>query len=178
MTAAELVDVAALPDEAIAVAEPGMPVEAFVNALCRAGHLPQSVRALAHALPPREAISWAADFIRSDAPPVRPQEKAAFEVVENWIADTNDENRRAAFAHAETAFGTPAGALALAVFLSGGSVTFPPAPEVPPAPHSAAKAAAGAIALAVVSKQPEKAPDKYRAILADGIKRAHELKLW
>ena len=101
MTAAELVEVSALPDEAIAVAQPGMPAEAFVDALSRAGHLPQSVRALAHALPPREVIAWAADYIRTAAAPQRPPEKAAFELVERWIADGDDDHRRAAFEHAE-----------------------------------------------------------------------------
>jgi hypothetical protein len=178
MTAADLVEIAALPDEAIAMAQPGMQAEAFVHALLRAGHLPQSVRALAHAMPPREAIAWAADCVRKIAPPERPQEKAAFEVVEGWLANGADDERRMAFEHAEKAFGTASGALALAVFLSGGSVTSPPAPEVPPAPHASAKAAAGAIAIAVVSRQPEKAAEKYRAILDDGMRRARELKLW
>jgi hypothetical protein len=178
MTAAELIDAAALPEDAGALARPDMHGNAFIDALSRSGRQPDSIRALAHALPPRDAIAWAADCLRRTASADKPAEIAALEAIERWLADESDDNRRAALTAADNASATPAGVLAFAVYLSGGSVAPAQAPVVPPVKYAAAKAAAGAIVLAVVLREPEKAPEKFCALIEDGFRRAQELKIW
>ena len=77
MTAAELIDAAALPEDAGALAQPDMQGNAFIDALSRSGRQPDGIRALAHALPARDAIAWAADCLRGAASPDKPAEIAA-----------------------------------------------------------------------------------------------------
>ena len=178
MTAAELIDAAALPEDAGALAKPDMQGNAFIDALSRSGRQPDGIRALAHALPTRDAIAWAVDCLRRTTSPEKPGEVAALEAIDHWLADGSDDNRRAALAAADNASATPAGVLAFAVYLSGGSVAPPQAPVVPPVKYAAAKAAAGAIVLAVVLREPEKAPEKFSALIQDGFRRAHDLKIW
>jgi hypothetical protein len=177
MTAAELIEAAALPEEAAALATPEMRGGEFIDALAQSGRQAEVVRALAHALTPRETVRWAAECLRRGAP-ASAGEAAALEAVERWLADPSDENRRAALVAAERAPGTPAGVLASAVFLTEGSVAPPQAPVVPPVPYAAAKAASGAIILAVVSREPAKAHEKFAALIEDGMQRARELKIW
>ncbi len=177
MTAAELIEAAALNEDAAALATAEMGGGEFIDALARSGRQADGVRALAHALPPREAIRWAAEYIRRAAP-ASAGEASALEAVERWLADPSDENRRAALAAAERASGKAAGVLAIAVFLSEGSVAPPQAPVVPPVRFAGAKAASGAMALAVVSSEPAKAKERFAALIEDGMRRARELKIW
>jgi hypothetical protein len=56
----------------------------------------------------------------------------------------------------------------MAAFWSSGSMGPATAPPVPPADHLTGHAAAGAVMLAAVARQPEKAPEKYKAFLQIG----------
>ena len=58
--------------------------------------------------------------------------------------------------------------LAMAVFLSGGSVASPGAPETPPPQYAAQKLIAGSVQVAVVSYEPQKAKERYQRALAKG----------
>jgi Family of unknown function (DUF6931) len=179
MTAPELAGIAGITGEPGALAQPDAGADAFISELARAGHFPESIRALAYALPGAAAVGWAAGCIGKFAAPDNDAEKSAHEAVDRWLADSTDENRRAAMEAAERAgIGTPAGCLGFAVFLSGGSVAPIQAPEVLPVPGTSTKAVAGAVVLAIVSRQPDKAPNRYRAAIDDGMHRAAELKLW
>ncbi len=177
MTAAELVEAAGLNEDVAALATAEMGGGEFIDALARSGRQADGVRALVHALPPREAIRWAAEYIRR-TPPAGAGAASALEAVERWLANPSDENRRAALEAAERAPGQAAGVLAAAVFFSEGSVAPVQAPVVPPAPYAAARAASGAMMLAVVSSEPAKANEKLAALLEDGVRRARELKIW
>ena len=117
----------------------------FLDALIAAGHLPDALRFLAAALPKREAVWWACVCARQGYGAVVPSPAgAALQAAERWVADPSDANRRAAHPAAEAAgVGTPAGAAAIGVFLSGGSlapVNLPacrPLPITPPPLRSA-----------------------------------------
>lgn len=179
MTASELAGMAAIGDEPGALAKPDMQADAFVGALARAGHFMEALRALAFALPGPAVISWAHECVRRFAAPVTDAEKAAYEAVDRWLKESSDQNRREAMEAAQAAgIGTPSGCLGAAVFFSGGSVAPIQAPDVPPVAGASAKVAVGAVALAVVSREPEKAPNKYRAAIDEGMRRATELKIW
>src|SRR5512138_1066655 len=146
-TAAELGSISGLDDEVRALAREGMNQREYVDLLVERARLPEAVRLVAHALPKRESVWWAwVCARRASGPEPPPPVRAALDATEKWIAQPNDENRRAAMKAAETAgFGAPAGCAALAAFLSGGSLAPPDAPPVPPGPYDSAKAVAGAV---------------------------------
>ena len=140
---------------------------------------PDAVRLLAHALPTREGVWWAWASVRrvmgenAPAPMV-----ATLAAAEAWIAKPTDANRRAAYQRAEEDGGaSPAGLVALAAWLSGGSLAPSDAPEVPPPPFSAAKAVAGAVIIAAV-QDPLKAGERYHDFLTQGLEVADRIKLW
>src|SRR5207245_1179123 len=152
----------------------------FINTLMEKQQFPDAVRFLAHALPKREAVWWACLCARASAgskPP--PNIAAALQTAEKWVVDPSEENRRAAMPAAEAAeFKTPAGCAAVAAFWSGGSLVPPNVPVVPPGEYLTAHGVAGAVMLAAVVSEPEKAPEKYRTFLTQGIEVANGTQRW
>lgn len=179
-TAAQISAVAELGDEALALLQDTHTPREYLSLLIEHRHFPDAVRFLAHALPNREAVWWAwvcARRVAGSEP--APKVKASLDATENWIAQPNDENRRAAMKAAEAAdFGTAAGCAGVAAFFSGGSLAPPDAPAVPPGPGLTAKAVAGAVIFAAVAVEPEKAPEKFRAFLGQGLDVVNRIKLW
>jgi hypothetical protein len=139
-----------------------------------------AVRFLAHALPKQESVWWACVCARQCQAPNAPAGlTAAIQTAEKWVADPNEENRRAAQTAAEAAgIGTPAGCAAMAAFWSGGSLAPPNVPAVPPGEHLTAHGVACAVMLAAVSTEPEKAPEKFRKFLATGVDVASGANRW
>ncbi len=172
--AAEVCRQFALGDVAKKLLTPEQTAEQYLQMLIQNKQYVDAVRVLAYALPTRQAIVWATSCARqfSDANP-SDNFAAAVEAVDKWLAEPNDENRRAAMKAAEQAeFGTPAGSAALAVFFSGGSLAPPDAPVIAPQEYFAQNAVVGAVLLAALLKEPEKAEDKYKAFLMEGQKIA------
>jgi hypothetical protein len=178
--AAEIGQHVTLSDEAKALLQDGLAPGAYLNVLIEKGHFIDAVRFLAHALPKREAVWWASQCARSVAgTELTPEVQSAFKAAEDWAADPSEDNRRAAQRAYELAtLKTPAGCIALAAFLSEGSLSHPGLPVVEPPAHATAQAVAGAILLAGVLSQPEKAPEKCRRFLALGIEIASGGKRW
>jgi len=172
--------VAELSEEAQALVCPEMRPRAYVTLLMEKNLFPDAVRFLAHGLPKREAVWWAWVCARrsaGDTPP--PKIAGALHATEKWIAQPNEENRRAAMESARTAeFSTAAGSAALAAFFSGGSMAPPDAPAVPPGEFLTAKAVAGAVTIAAVAKEPDKAPEKFKAFVTQGLDVTTRIKLW
>jgi hypothetical protein len=75
-------------------------------------------------------------------------------------------------------FGTPAGCAAVAAFWSGGSLGPPNVPAIPPGEYLTAHGVAGAVMLAAVAPEPEKAPGKYRGFLALGVEVSNGEHPW
>lgn len=179
-TLIEFCALAELGDEARALLKPSHRPREYVELLAERELFPDAVRFLAHALPKREGIWWAwvcAKRAEGEAPPAAL--KGALDATERWITQPTDENRRAAMRAAEAAtFGTAAGCTALAVFFSGGSLGPPDQAVVPPGEFMSAKALTGAVKLAAVSKDPDKAPEKFRGFIAQGLDVVSKLKLW
>jgi hypothetical protein len=171
---------AELGEDAQALARPDLHPRQFVALLLEKSLFPDAVRFLAHALPKREATWWAWVCARrsaGDAP--QPAVKAALDATEKWIAQPTDDLRRAAMDAARKAgLDSAAGCAALAAFFSGGSLAPPNAPPVPPGEFLTAKAVAGAIIIAAVAREPEKAPEKFRAFIAQGLEVTQRIKLW
>lgn len=143
----------------------------FLKALLEQELYVDAVRFLARALPKREATWWACLCARSVlAEDARPEQIKAVETAEQWVYKPTEPNRRSNDAAAQAAtFDSPAAWAAMAAFWSGGSMAPEEAPAVPPAENLTAKAAAGAVMLAAVLNQPEKAQEKYRFFLEQGI---------
>jgi hypothetical protein len=180
-TAAELAQVAELDEEARKLLTPTTGPRVFLQTMMERELYADAVRFLAHALPRREAVWWAwvcARRAAGDAP--RAEIQAALDATERWIREPSDGNRRLAMQRGEAAdFGTPAGCAALAAFLSGDTLAPPNVEQaVPPGPFMAAKAIAGAIVLAAVAQEPEKATEKFQVFIQQGLDVVNRVKLW
>ena len=167
-------------EEARGLLVDGMAPRPYLDALIERGLHVDAVRFLTSALPKREAVWWAclcaAEVLGPEPPPAV---AAALEAARAWVIDPNDEKRRAAFPAAEAAdIGTPAGCAAAAAYFSGGSLAPVNLPEVPPPEHITADLAGTSVVLAAVSKQPEKAPEKYATFLRIGLEVASGQHAW
>ena len=172
--------VAELGEEAMALLRPDLHPLDFVALLMEKALFPDAVRFIAHALPKREAVWWGwvcARRAAGDNPP--PKIKASLDATEKWIAQPSEDNRRSAMAAAQKAeVGTAAGCAGLAAFFSGGSLAPPEAPVVPPGEFLAAKAVSGAVIFAAVATEPERAPEKFKSFVAQGVEVSNRVKLW
>lgn len=140
----------------------------------------ESVAALAQLLPKRNAIGWALEVIRRISPPAAgTAPAAALESVERWLEDPEDDRRRqAAETAAKAGYGSPAGCLALAVFLSGGNMAPKNTPALAePPPHLCGRTVAGSIGLAVAAR-PAEAAEQNRLALQEGFRLADQTGVW
>ncbi len=169
-----------MTEEAVALVGPQQDERAFLRALLDRELYPDAVRYMAFVLPTREAIWWAWSCARRTLPPEpAPVVVEALSVTERWIAQPSEAARRPLLALAEAAGpATPAGAAALAVYFSGGSITPPDVPPVPPPAGAAARAIAGSVTLAAVSPPPEKAPERFRQFVEQAMEVAVRIQLW
>jgi hypothetical protein len=172
--------VAELGEEAMALVRPEMHPLDFVALLMEKALYPDAVRFIAHALPKREAVWWGwvcARRAAGDNP--QPKIKAVLDATEKWIAQPSEDNRRSAMAAAQKAeLGTAAGCAGLAAFFSGGSLAPPEAPVVPPGEFLSAKAVSGAVIFAAVAKEPERAPEKFKSFVAQGVEVTNRVKIF
>jgi hypothetical protein len=132
-----------------------------------AGLLMEAARLVAHALPKREAVWWACMCAVHTAPAEAPlQDRLTREAAEEWVRKQTDAQRRIAMELAmKTGLTTPEAWAAVAAFWSGDSMAPPGQDPVPPAPHLAGTAVAGAVALAAVCTDPSRQPRRLRQFL-------------
>lgn len=177
---AEIAKAAGLEADAQAVLHPSMGGRAYVSALCDAKRHADAVAFIAHALPRREAVWWALVCAREAAgEQPTPEVRAALDATEVWMRHPGDEQRRAAMEAAKKAtFKTPAGCAGLAAFLSGGSLSVPGQPDVPPGPFHTAKAVYGAVALAAIGEDPKTAPDRFQKFIDHGVALGDGTNAW
>jgi len=134
-----LVERAHLSDDVAPLAAASADGASLVQALVADGKAPEALRVIAAALPPREGVWWAwvsarhaAQLAAAGAEPPAPL-TAALAAVEQWIANPDDDRRRAAWAAAQAAgLETAAGCAAGAVFFTSGSVAPADVAPVPP----------------------------------------------
>lgn len=110
----------------------GMTPPNLVEALLAKDLFEDALVFTAHVLPAREVVWWGCLCAwRKVRPEPAPPERAAFQACLRWIQKPDEESRRAAQQAADVAgLGTPAGCLAMAVFLTKGSISEPGLPEV------------------------------------------------
>jgi len=127
-----------------------------IGRLQSAGERIAAVRLGAFALPRREAVWWASMCTAHTAPAGQPAiEIRVRDAAEQWVRRQDDASRRMAMDLARQAgFNVPDAWVGVAAFWSGESMAPPGQPVVPPAPHLAGTAVAGAVALASVRGDP------------------------
>jgi hypothetical protein len=166
-TAAEIAELLELGADAVALAQTAATPQALVAALAEQEQFSKAVRVQAHLLDKRLCVWWGIVAVRGvgeDA--LSPQELAALQAAENWVADPCEDLRRAAEAKAAaTKFDGPGSWLAMAAFWSGGSLTAPHLAVVPPDDKLTGQAVTNSLLIAAVQQQPGKATERYRLFL-------------
>ncbi len=169
-------------DEGVPAPAPAQTPFAYFEALASGGHFADAVGFLSASLPHREAVWWACRCAREALGADLPGDanaEAALRAAEAWAVSPGDVNRRKAMPAAEAAgFGHPAGCVALAAFLSGGSIVPPTLKEVPPPDHVCARAVVGSILLAASKAEPRAMAPTLRKFLDLGLAVARGEERW
>jgi hypothetical protein len=168
--ATEVCALAAAGGFKLSAPEGASPAE-YLNVLISGKKLEQAIQFFAFALPPREAVWWTCICARTvfPEPPPKPLLDAV-DAAEAWVRKPTEELRRAAMARAQaTDFQSPATWAAVAAFWSGGSLAPADLPAVPAPPHLLGVAVAGAVTLAAVQTEPQRADQKRAHYLASAI---------
>jgi hypothetical protein len=151
--------------------DPALSPAAFLDRLCGEGLAIDAIRFMAHGLPSREAVWWACLAARPVADTISAEETSAIEAAEAWVYRPDEEHRRTAMVAAEAVGNneSPARWAATAAAWSGGSLAPPEAPVVPPGETLTAQAVAGAVLLAAIRREPERAPERHRRAVAQAV---------
>ncbi len=159
-----------LPSEAAQAIEGCTQVAEAVDRLEAAGFLTEAAKFVAHALPRREAVWWACMCAAHTAPADLPDaDRKAREAAEDWVRQQGEPPRRIAWSRAEASgFGSPEAWAAVAAFWCGDSMTPEGQPAVPPAPHLAGTAVAGAVGLAAVRGDVSRQQTRLHSFLESG----------
>lgn len=172
---AELARQLQLDMKACALLAQDQTVAEYVLCLAQDGQFPAALSVLAHALPKREAVWWGCVALREAEPPDpgSPAE-AALAAAESWVYNPGEQTRQPiGEAAAKAGLGTPTGWAAMAAFWSGGSLAPPDSPVVPPKDDLTGKAVAGAISLAAIDDDPQRAAGKSVAFIKMALDIAH-----
>lgn len=126
-------------------------VPQYLAALARAGLWMDALQFAPFGLPRREAAWWACLCLWQCYRPVPSKEvDACLRSVVNWLQEPNETTRRATYDAAQVARVTsPAGNLAMGVFMNSGSLSVAGQPEVPAEPRLLPKSLANAVTLAI-----------------------------
>ncbi|MBM4012390.1 MAG: hypothetical protein FJ275_11675 [Planctomycetes bacterium] len=150
------------------------------RALVKAGLAEDAVSLLAQALTRRAAAWWACRVTRLEAGgSVTPKELRAIEAAEAWVRQPEQLKAYAAQDAANVAgLASPAGCAALAAFLAGDSLAPPHLDPLPPLPHLAGMAAAGAVKLAAARRAPAEPSQELRRMIDAGFAIAAGTDTW
>lgn len=179
-TAAEVCRRIPLSEAARALVRADLAPRPFLDLLIEKQHHLDGIRFLAHAMVKRAVVWWAYQCVTQVLGPEPPAAVAkALEAARAWVSDPSEDNRRPCWPAAEAAdIGTPAGCTAMAAYLSGGSLAPPNLPAVPPGDDLTARMATGALMLAAVISEPERAAEKQASFLRVGYEIADGKNLW
>ena len=133
MTVKELSETAGLSAPACALVKDESTPSAYLDELEKQELYTDAVRFLAFKLPPDAGIKWAIACIKELRSPESQKEKdEALDASNAWIKTPGDQTRFAAKDAGGKATKGESKLLAMAVFMSGGSLAPPGAPETPP----------------------------------------------
>ena len=179
-----LVERAHIEEAAAGLVESASDGAALVESLNANGKMVEALRVIGAALPPREGVWWAWVSARHAAPLAAlggaPPEVVtdALAAVEQWIANPDDERRRAAWSASDKAgLETAAGCVAAAVFFTSGSVAPPDVTPVPP-PAGIDRTLVGSAVAIAAAAQPEHFEALAGAYIAQGLEVVKQLGGW
>lgn len=155
-TAAEICANFQLDDAARKLLRDGMNPQDFVTALIEKKRYIDAIDFMAHALPVREGIWWGCLCLQhACGDNLEPPDRIAATAAVEWLMRPTEQNRAAAKAPGLAAEPvSPAGALAMAASLTGGSIHPPELPFKPPPPFAPQGAVARAVKLASIKGDP------------------------
>lgn len=164
------------PDGTIA----GGSMQACARAIMEAGLTEDAVSVLAQALSRRAATWWACRVARLESGgSLPPQELRTLEAAEAWVKRPEQLRAYAAQDAANVAgLASPSGCAALAAFLAGDSLAPPHLDPLPPLPHLAGMAAAGAVKLAAARRAAADTTQELSRLLAAGFAIAAGSDTW
>jgi hypothetical protein len=173
-TAVEIAEQLELAGEPAAIAKTVATGSELVAALAAAEMFAKAVRVQAHLLPKRLAVWWGVCAVRDLALADFPEtEIAAVDAAAQWAIDPAESRRRDAEAAAgATKYSGPGSWLAMAAFWSGGSLSAPHLPEVPPDDKLTGQGVTNSLMIAATYQAPLEAKNRYRAMLATAKKIA------
>ncbi len=180
-----LVARAHLSDDTAPLAAAAADGGALVQALVADGRTPEAFRVIAAALPPREGVWWAwvsarhaTQLAASGGGEPAPPLTAALAAVEQWIANPDEDRRRAAWNAGQAAgLESAAGCAAGAVFFTSGSVAPPDVAPVPPPAGIDRLLVGNAVALAAAA-HPQHFEALAGAYVAQGLEVVKQLGGW
>ena len=134
---------------------------------------------LSAALPKRPSVWWLTSCVRAVDERLVDPDLELLTVVEAWVKDPSESNRRRAMEIAQKMeFRNGIAWAGVAAFWSHGSIGPPEAPFVPPAPNLYMKAVFGSVALTTVQQVPEKAPERRRQFTELALRIANGSLSW
>lgn len=160
-----------LSKEARALLNDALPPVDYVRLLQKQSLISDAIHVLARLFAKREAVWWACQCARGATPDELPRPEAeALAATEAWVADPSEKTRSGLMAVANAAgMETPAGCAAFAAFGSSGSLAPAEYAPMPPKETLTAELSAASILAAGAVEDPEKAIDKYKVFLEQGI---------
>jgi hypothetical protein len=169
-----------LSDTARALLKPGLSASAYFDELNRAGLYADAIRVLARLLPNKRAIWWGSLCIWAvNRQQVSASTEAALRAIVTWLRNPEDNRRRAARETAKAAgLNSPVGMLAIATFLSEGSISVAGQPEVLAKPSCSATMIAAAVLTAARMTGASRSLGWQRQFLAIGVDVYRGLNLW
>lgn len=159
-SASELAGKAKLSPQASALAKPGLSASDYLHSLQQHKLPLDAVSGLAHGLPERHAVWWAAKSAEQVSSKLNPQEQAAAKAAETWVKSPTPENKAAAaLAATKTDFRGPGGWAAQAAAWSTPPAPPGGTPALPTQPSLTGSAVSGAVLLAAgLSNRPPMQP--------------------
>lgn len=137
----------------------------LLETLIRGKHFPDALCLTAGLLSKRDSIQWGIECLRAGGCTLTEADQAAATVVDEWLAEPSDANRRAAESVAKAnEYDGPFSWLAMAVFWSEGSMSPEGQPGVAPLWQLTAKGVIAALTLAA-TKDPKNAYSHYASFI-------------
>lgn len=166
-TAAEIAEYLQLSEEVKGVAKTVKTGPELVAALAAKRKYVPAIRVQAHLLPKRHGVWWGFLCVQEVFQGKLPaKEQAAADAAEKWVRDPSEVRRYECESAAEaTTYDLSGSWVATAAFWSGGSLTAPDQPEVPPDERLTGQALTSALMIAAVHQDPGQDEDRYKSFL-------------